>query len=620
MESPEKKGVNAQDNVLVSLEHFSAPLEMPAKSGMPARRQVPAPQGTSGVEQMMLERGMKVNKAADGQLQLKQGDVDQLVSEGVLPTFKASALIYCPLEPSAMVSNISFTRDGHSYSLSGRKLEALRKASARMQDPNGLVAFELPDKPMVKLTRRDVTNLCQGLNTDAQAGLPKTPPPPPPQPILTPAASANSPPKMLYKPGRKANVGEQLAPIGQGAPASLSPIPLEAIIAPLPPPKASPEKQIPADQRTTSTLLRSSTNSSADGAPAEPDPREEAVAAVRKLKIKDVKKQLTKRGRALGSKASNEECYQALEQAVSADFDTPISPPLAIVAEPPAKQSRYASERYDPGWRADEGVDHGDHSPGGRTSRQQSRFASGRSDPEPPDAGGHSFGGDQIDEVCHRSERPGGDFCYRSERPNAEERYKSERGTRSILGNRFRRKSERFEEKDEEVIDPETGLPETEEMAEYRKSREAVIADVANLAFSDLKAKLFARGIEATGRREVLYARLEEDELKKFDADNPKPKPPVPPSKPEPPKGHIFKVLLKKPEPDTKLGMVLEGVGHVKIESLKPGGLASQSGELRVGLVLMAVDSVPVRNHTHAAGMLKGIEMELTLCDIEVPE
>lgn len=215
VESLDRRSSSAHDNVLVNSEHFSAPLEMPTKSGMPPRRQGPAPQGTPDVEKMMLECGMKVHKTADGQLHLKQGDVDQLVSDGVLPAFKASALIYCPLEPCAMVSSISFSREGYSYTLSGRKLEALRKASARMQDFNGLVAFELPDRPMVKLTRRDVTNLCHALGADAQAGLLKSPPSPPPQ-AATLAASSNSQPKMLYKPGRKAHVGEQLArPLGR---------------------------------------------------------------------------------------------------------------------------------------------------------------------------------------------------------------------------------------------------------------------------------------------------------------------------------------------------------------------------------------------------------------------
>jgi len=154
-------------------------------------------------------------------------------------------------------------------------------------------------------------------------------------------------------------------------------------------------------------------------------------------------------------------------------------------------------------------------------------------------------------------------------------------------------------------------------VAQYRKARQAVITEVANLAFSDLKAKLFARGIAANGRREVLYARLEEDELKKFDAENPEPKRKEAPPALEPARGRIFKVWLKKPQPDTKLGMVLEAVGQVKIESLKPGGPTAQSGELQVGLVLIAVDGVPVKNHTHAAGMLEGLHMELTVCDTD---
>jgi hypothetical protein len=585
---------------------------------------------------MMLERGMKVNRTADGQLQLKQGDVDQLCSEGVLPAFKASALIYCPLEPCAMVSSISFTRDGYSYTLSGRKLEALRKASARMQDPNGLVAFELPERPMVKLTRRDVTTLCHARGADAQAGRRKAPPPPlPPPPLATAAALSDSPPKMLYKPGRKANAGEHLAPIGQAMQTSFQSKPPEAICAPTPPQQTSLEKlhPVPAEHKPNLTPLRSSRSSSIDGARSDPDPREEAVAAVRKLavaavrklKIKEVKKQLTKRGCALGSRASNEECYRALEQAVAASFDPPTPPAPPAAADPLAKQSRFISERYDPGWSVDENIHHlgaHDHRPSARTPGN-SRFASGRAGSDPPfEAKARSVEVEQMGEVCHISERPGGEVCYRSERPTNEDRFKSERGTRSILGARFRWKTERYgeEEEEEERIDPETGLPETPEVAEYRRARQAVITDVANIAFSDLKAKLFARGISANGKREVLYARLEEDELKKFDADNPKPKAKQEPKAPEPARGHIFKVMLKKPQPDTKLGMVLEGVGQVKIESLKPGGLAAQTGELHVGLVLMAVDGVPVKNHTHAAAMLRGLEMELTLCDTDEAE
>jgi len=345
---------------------------------------------------------------------------------------------------------------------------------------------------------------------------------------------------------------------------------------------------------------------------------------VRKLKIKEVKKQLTKRGCAIGSKASNEECYRALEQAVAADFDPPTSPLPAAAAEPHAKQSRFVSQRYDPDWAANESIDQ----VGALDTRRSRARLGSRIDPA-------LNGSIRTRRRMRVVAAPGPNRWVRCATGRSDHHWamcatgRSGQWPRSALrpsaalaaslahasggrasGSRRRRRSRSTRR---------PGCPRPE-VAQYRKARQAVITEVANLAFSDLKAKLLARGIAANGRREVLYARLEEDELKKFDAENPKPKRKEAPPALEPARGRIFKVWLKKPQPDTKLGMVLEAVGQVKIESLKPGGLTAQSGELQVGLVLIAVDGVPVKNHTHAAGMLEGLQMELTVCDTDVAE
>jgi len=567
------------ENVLLDSDQFQSPLDVPAKSDLAPRRRASAPANVNAVEEMMRERNITLKMADDGRLELRQADVDKLVSEGVLPAFKASAAIYCPVDVAAMSCSISFTRDGHSYTLSGRKLETLRKAAVAMQDPNGLVAFELADRPLVKLNRRDLTSLCQALSANAKsvAGSKSMPPPsaPVPPPQLISSASFSPPPKMLYKPGRKAHVGESLVPLAGASPppirtddpfvsAPISPPPLPGVIAR----RASAELQ------------------TVDPTAVIPSRDLTAISAVRKLKIKDVKKQLAERGIELSAKASKEECYSALEAAVAMDLEPP-------------RQNRLVSERHE------------DSTNDGPPARWQMApppvpMAPSKPMPEPAAKPSQRYG----------SEWMGSERC---ESDSGADRFQSERGARSILGARFgRRRSERFEEEDEVRIDPTTGLPEEPEVAEHRKARQAVISEVWALNFSDVKAKLYARGISAIGKREVLYGRLEEDELKKFDAENPRPIPKVKgPAKPL--KGRIFKVVLQKPDEQAKLGMVLEGVGEVRIESLKPGGIAALSGDLHVGLIVMAIDGVPVKNHTHAASMLKGLHMELTIRDEDDP-